>query len=73
MELEDMICTLDTACGMLLVTAMKNREVRNAMELVTKVSLALGEIKEIKYAEYSFPDEDEGPIPDDALLIDEVV
>lgn len=40
---EEMISRLDTACGMLLVAAMGNPTVREAMELVTSVSLSLGE------------------------------
>ena len=40
---EEMISRLDTACGMLLVAATGNPTVREAMELVTSVSLSLGE------------------------------
>ena len=40
---EEMISRLDTACGMLLVAAMSDATVREAMEKVTSVSLSLGE------------------------------
>mgnify|MGYP001199968054 CR=1 FL=1 len=40
---EEMISRLDTACGMLLVAAMSDRTVRDAMEMVTTVSVSLGE------------------------------
>ena len=43
MSFEDMISTLDGACGRLLVASMRNPEIREAMEMVTKVSLSLGE------------------------------
>lgn len=43
MSFEDMISTLDGACGRLLVVSMRNPEIREAMEMVTKVSLSLGE------------------------------
>ena len=40
---EDMISALDGACGRLIVASMRNPEIREAMEMVTKVSLSLGE------------------------------
>lgn len=43
LSFEEMISRLDTACGMLLVAAMSDRTVRDAMEVVTSVSLSLGE------------------------------
>lgn len=43
MSFEEMISRLDTACGMLIVSAMSDRTVREAMEMVTSVSLSLGE------------------------------
>jgi len=43
---DEMISKLDGACGRLLVSAMKDPVVREAMEMVTEVSLALGEIAE---------------------------
>lgn len=43
MSFEDMISTLDGACGRLIVASMRNPEIREAMEMVTKVSLSLGE------------------------------
>lgn len=46
MTIDEMISTLDGACGRLLVAAMKDSTVREAMEMVTKVSIALGEMGE---------------------------
>ena len=43
LSFEEMISRLDTACGMLIVAAMSDRTVREAMEMVTTVSLSLGE------------------------------
>ena len=43
MSFEDMISALDGACGRLLVASMRKSEIREAMELVTAVSLSLGE------------------------------
>ena len=43
MSFEDMISALDAACGRLLFASMRNPEIREAMEMVTKVSLSLGE------------------------------
>ena len=43
MSFEDMISALDGACGRLLIASMRNPEIREAMEMVTKVSLSLGE------------------------------
>lgn len=43
MSFEEMVSRLDTACGMLIVAAMSDRTVRDAMEVVTSVSLSLGE------------------------------
>lgn len=43
LSFEEMISRLDTACGMLIVAAMSDRTVRDAMEVVTSVSLSLGE------------------------------
>ena len=40
---EEMISRLDTACGMLIVAAMSDATVREAMEMVTTVSISLGE------------------------------
>lgn len=39
-----MISELDTACGMLIVAAMRDKTVKEAMEKVTKVSIELGEM-----------------------------
>jgi len=41
-QLGEMISKLDTATGMLLMAAMKDPLVREAMELVTEVSFGLG-------------------------------
>lgn len=43
LSFEEMVSRLDTACGMLIVAAMSDRTVRDAMEVVTSVSLSLGE------------------------------
>ena len=43
LSFEEMISRLDTACGMLIVAAMSDITVREAMEKVTSVSLSLGE------------------------------
>ncbi len=43
MSYEDMISTLDGAAGRLLVESMTNQTIREAMEMITKVSLSLGE------------------------------
>lgn len=43
LSFKEMISRLDTACGMLIVAAMSDRTVRDAMEIVTSVSLSLGE------------------------------
>lgn len=57
LSLEAMISALDTAAGMLIVTAMCDKTVRKAMETITNVSIALGEIEEIKYYDYNDCDE----------------
>ena len=46
MSIDEMISKLDGACGRLLVAAMKDPVVREAMEMVTAVSIALGEMGE---------------------------
>ena len=43
MSFEDMISVLDGANGRLIVASMRNPEVREAMDMITKVSLSLGE------------------------------
>ena len=43
MNFDDMISTLDGACGRLIVASMGNSEIREAMNMITKVSLSLGE------------------------------
>ena len=44
MSIDEMISTLDGACGRLLVASTKDSVVREAMEMVTRVSIALGEM-----------------------------
>lgn len=44
MTIGEMISTLDGAAGRLLVASMKDPIVKEAMEMVTAVSLALGEM-----------------------------
>lgn len=44
MSIDEMISQIDTAAGMLLVASMKDATVRQAMEKITDVSLALGEL-----------------------------
>lgn len=44
MKIDKMMSKLDTACGMLLVASIANKEVRKAIEIVTEVSIALGDI-----------------------------
>lgn len=43
MSFEDMISTLDGASGRLIVEAMKNPVIKEAMEMISKVSISLGE------------------------------
>lgn len=59
MTIEEMISKLDGACGRLLAMSMKNKEVREAMEMVTSVSITLGEIEEIRHRDYTGLDDDE--------------
>lgn len=58
MSLEEMISALDTAAGMLIVTAMRDKTVKKAMETITQVSIALGEIEEIKFYDYNDDEEE---------------
>jgi hypothetical protein len=46
MDIQKMISELDTAGGMLIVAAMEDPIVKQAMEKVMKVSIALGELAE---------------------------
>lgn len=46
MGIDEMIGKLDGACGRLLVASMKDPVVREAMEMVTEVSIALGGLGE---------------------------
>lgn len=52
MNLEDIISKLDGAAGRLLVASMTDATVREAMEMITEVSITLGEVEEIMYVEY---------------------
>lgn len=65
LTLEEMISKLDTACGMLLVASMKNKEVFEAKELIMAVSLALGEVEDLRYFNYEDEDEDNQTTLDD--------
>ena len=51
MSIDEMISALDTACGMLIVPMMKNPVVKEAHELIQKVSLSLGEASAILYSD----------------------
>ena len=44
MSIDEMISTLDGACGRLIVASMSDPVVREAHQMVMKVSLALGEL-----------------------------
>lgn len=44
--IDEMISKLDGAAGRLIVTAMVSPVVREAMEMITEVSMALGEMAE---------------------------
>ena len=44
MNFEEMISELDTASGMLIVAAMRDNTVKQAMEKIMEVSLALGDM-----------------------------
>jgi hypothetical protein len=46
MSIDKMISKLDGACGRLLVASMRDPAIREAMEMVTEVSIALGEMGE---------------------------
>lgn len=52
MTLDEMISTLDGASGRLIVDAMRNPVIKEAMEMITKVSIALGEVEDITYINY---------------------
>lgn len=52
MTLDEMIHTLDGACGRLIVASMRDPVIAEAKEMVTKVSLALGEAEEITFVNY---------------------
>ena len=44
MTIDEMISQLDGACGRLIVEAMRNPVIKEAMEMVTEVSISLGEM-----------------------------
>ena len=52
MTLEEMISALDEACGRLLAAARFMKPVEEAMKMITSVSIALGEVNELRYADY---------------------
>lgn len=59
MTLDEMISMLDGACGRLIVAAMNDPTIRDAKEMVTKVSLALGEVDAMTFVNYSAESEGE--------------
>lgn len=58
MTLEEMISALDGACGRLIVASMSDPTIREAKEMVTKVSLALGEVDTITFVDYGAESEE---------------
>ena len=61
MSIDEMISKLDGACGRMLTVAMQNPVIREAMEMVTEVSIALGEMgQEMENSQYIPDDNDEG-------------
>ena len=59
MSIDEMISTLDGASGRLTVEALKNPVIREAKEMIMKVSLALGELaEELEELDYLELDED---------------
>lgn len=59
MSIDEMIFTLDGASGRLTVEALKNPVIREAKEMVMKVSIALGELaEELEESDYLELDED---------------
>lgn len=59
MSIDEMISTLDGASGRLTVEALKNPVIREAKEMVMKVSIALGELaEELEESDYLEIDED---------------
>jgi len=50
-KLDEIISALDTAAGMLIVAAMKDQTVRNAMELVLQASFDLGNLIDLEGGE----------------------
>ena len=59
MTIDEMISQLDGACGRLLVASMRDPVVRKAMEMVTAVSIALGEIEDLR-EQVNSTDRDDG-------------
>ena len=59
MSIDEMISTLDGASGRLTVEALKNPVIREAKEMVMKVSIALGELaEELEESDYLEIEED---------------
>jgi len=52
LSLDEMISKLDGAAGRLLVSAMKDPIIREAMQMITDVSVSLGEVEEITFMDY---------------------
>lgn len=52
LSLEEMIAKLDGATGRLLVASMKDPIIREAMQMITDVSVSLGEVEEITFMDY---------------------
>jgi len=54
MSHEEMVSMLDEAAGRLLVISMGGRypEAYEAMKMITRVSLALGEVEEMTFIDY---------------------
>jgi hypothetical protein len=59
MSIDEMISTLDAASGRLTIEALKNPVIREAKDMVMKVSIALGELAEgLEESAYLEIDED---------------
>ena len=59
MPIDEMISKLDGASGRLTVEALKNPVIREAKEIIMKVSIALGELaEELEESNYLEIDED---------------
>lgn len=63
-KLEDLISKLDGAAGRLLVASMRDPVIKEAMEMITEVSIVLGDVEEIKFYNYDDVEIDETNIND---------